>query len=695
MVKRFASLTLFFLLGLAACGPPQTKVEQPRIAQATTTPPALESVLPFWGHRAPVEALTYSADGRRLFSAAGGEEVIMWDPVEGVPVRKYRAEVGPEITGLVVDPAGDYVAVADHQHIFFWNVHSGVLQKTVEMPTSNRPDERDLEIRAVVAASNSEFLLVGDNIGRLLILDIEAGSAQAIYRTPLESIEAIGNGNRWVAVADAQRTLIVDLTREPVPVPILGQLEGIGLRDIARYKKGLVASDGQHVILWGPDFTDSPRAFKGGGANHLAAEAGGNRAISASAEGELLMWDLKKRRQRELELTGALAPHLVAFDPEGVTLASAEQNAIVIRDAESGAVKHHLFNAIVPRFLMFEPGTHRFLLAGSDGRPARYDLHKPTTFEPFSEMSAPIVDGELDLEANGFYASTEQGDVAVFDYSKGRLAKVLDVDVGAHPHLALATGRAALVSEERGLNTESGKGELVVWDLAREEKISTLNVSDAIDLAFAPAGKRIFYATRSAMLESWDYESQQRKKVFDDLNNSANSLRLSPGGGLLAVCGDEGVSFLNQSLEQVYGVKLKNVVDVAFAYDGTRVVAATQDHGVYMVYFEGEGIRVEPIVETPTAVTALAISSDNHFLLVGEERGTVAVFDLRDDKVTPRVTLQIFDQERWVTFKPNGNFAGEPGEARFDLDGEIVEVIGGQVDWKRDAGAIYQALDVL
>jgi WD40 repeat protein len=673
------------------------EVARPESYSEQKTPPELQGIRPFWSHRGAIESLVFSPDGETLLSAVHHEEVIAWDPKSGLPQRKYRAELGDRITGLVYASNRSYVAASDRQRIFFWNPLSGLLERSIELPQSSLPGEKDVEITAMVAASNPSFVLVGDSIGRLTVLDVKAGTSSAVYRTEMGPIVSLLNGNTWASVADARNTLVIDLTEEPVPLPSLGKISGIGLRDQAIYKKGLVAHDGQDLLTWGPAFNDNPKAVRAGGVLASSPLVPGDLLPSLDLQGQVQTWKLDKRKLDSRSFALPNPSQRLSVDPGGKYLASAEAAAISILDFDSGKLLHHWPHAIVPRFLMFEPGTHRFLAAGSDGRPVRYDLSKPTSLEGFTHASAPIVEGVLDLDANGFFASTDMGEVVVFDYQGGRIAKTLSISVGIRPHLAQWGAKLAVASERRGVDAnEQGEGMLQIWDINADESIASLNVTDVIDVLFTADGSRVVYATNAGLLESWNYSDQQRGKAFDSKNTVANRLRAAPGSTLFALCGDKGISFFNASLQSMNFVPLVDATDIAFAYDGTRAVAATRDHQVHLLHFEGDFVRSEPVVKTPTAITALAISSNNSFLIVGEERGTISVFDLRQKLSMANATLQIYDHERWLTYAPDGRFTGEPGDVVcFDLDDEIVSKIGGEYSWRRDAGAIYAAFDVL
>src|SRR5690606_35623639 len=171
----------------------------------------------------------------------------------------------------------------------------------------------------------------------------------------------------------------------------------------------------------------------------------------------------------------------------------------------------------------------------------------PGQLDPFNQMSSPIVEGILDLEANGYYVTTADGTIVVFDYKKGKVAREVAVTVGERPHIALNKSRLAIVSERRGLtgDEDNDTGELVVFDLIKGKVMASLNVTDAVDVAFAPAGPTVFYAGASGFIETWNYENNQRKKDFDEINTTARRLRLAPGGTLLALCGNSGVTFFN------------------------------------------------------------------------------------------------------------------------------------------------------
>ena len=676
-------------LSIAACGPPSATRSAISVAEAPAKPGPMESILPFWGHRSPVDALAFGPAGEVLYSSAPGEEVIAWNPHTGLPIRKYRGDIGDKITGLVIDPKARFVAVADRHKVTFWEPLSGNKLRSVELPPGERPGDKDEEITVVTGAGNPDFLLIGDNLGRLLVVDIEKGTSQKSYRTSLGPILSLASGNTWAVLSDKKTTMVIDLTRPSVPVPVLGVLDGLGIKDLAKFDDRVVGTDDENLLFWGPDFKDNARAIKSDGMGDLKVDEAMQRALSVNGSGGLDLWDLKKKKKLDTVYENTDIPWVVAIDPTGEFVASAEQNGIAIRKIDGGPIAFDLHNAIVPQFLMFEPGTHRFLTAGNDGRPVRYDLKRPTSIEPFVQMDGPIVDGALDVDANGFYASTTQGDVVVFDYAKGKIAHTLAPDVGPRPHIALGGSRIAQESERRGLVAD-GKGELVVWDLVKDDALGRLNVTDAIDVEFTAATSKVFYANKAASVESWSYDNQQRKQVYDSLNSKASRLRMAPGGTMMALCGDKGVSFFNLNLDILSGAKLPNAVEVAFAYDGTRAVAATADNGVYLIYFEGDQVRTEPVVTTPTPVMTLSISSDNRFLLVGESRGTVAIFDLSQKSTKPIGTLQILDDERWVTFDPKGSFVGVPrDEIRFDVQGEIVTAVGAGYEWKRASGEIY------
>ncbi len=691
MVRGWLLLGVWCLCGCSGAAPLATGGG---LAEAPAAAAEVEGLRLFWGHRQPAQAFVFSADGSLLYSATGGEEVIAWDLAAGVPIRKFIAPLGEVVTGLVLAADGSYLAVADSVQIHFFAPHNGTLLRTLRLPASQMPGESVVEITALSAAATPDHLLVGDSLGRISLFDVQNGTSKTIYRTGLQAIQSVINGHGWIGVSDRRRTMVLDSSKDPVPLPVRGTIEGVGLRDMVRYDKVLAGTDGDNILLWGPNFAESARAIRVGQIGRMALAPAKDMALLINGNGELEAWRLDKRRRQEVGYGETRLPALVGVDPTAKWVVTAEQAALVVRSVSEGRQVHRLEYAIVPHFLMFEPGTHRFLVAGNDGRPARYDLKKPTTLEPFSQMAGPISAGVLDMATNGFFATTEAGEVLVFDYKRGRIARYLTAQVGPKPRLALAGARLALASERRGLDA-TGLGDLVVWDLAADKAEATLNVTDVVDVQLALSGTRVYYASRSGILESWDYRSQQRGKEIDGHNKVVRRLRQDPGGMLLALCGDAGISFYSPSLQLMWFAPMPGCVDVAFSHDGTRLVAATAERQVNLVYFEGDQVRSEAVVRMPTAVTSMAVSSSNDFLLVGEARGTVSVFDLRRQSTQPQVTLQIYDEGRWVVYTPHGRFDGQPGDrVRFDVQGEIVRSIGGNVRWGREAGAVYQALDL-
>src|SRR5690606_17359441 len=133
-----------------------------------------------------------------------------------------------------------------------------------------------------------------------------------------------------------------------------------------------------------------PRAIKGNGVIDISVDnVNGNAAVIDGA-GTLSMWNLEKKRQLEVPFEAPMkATHVVlegtAGRQDGLLVATVELGEIVVRNTRTGKIQCRIYNAIVPTFLMFEPGTHRFLVGGSDGRPTRFDLDNPGQLDPFNQ----------------------------------------------------------------------------------------------------------------------------------------------------------------------------------------------------------------------------------------------------------------------------------------------------------------------
>src|SRR5690606_9210465 len=125
---------------------------------------------------------------------------------------------------------------------------------------------------AIALASVSDFLLVGDSVGRLIIVRVDTGESETIFRTGLEPVRSIGNGNTWAIVSDGRQTFVIDLREDPVPLPLRGKIDGLPVMDSTRFDKMAVGTDGENIILWGPDFQDAPRAIKGNGVIDISVD---------------------------------------------------------------------------------------------------------------------------------------------------------------------------------------------------------------------------------------------------------------------------------------------------------------------------------------------------------------------------------------------------------------------------------------
>ena len=97
------------------------------------------------GHRSPVDAVTFSRDGKLLASASRDHTVRLWDPATGTALQTLEGH-GGSVRAVAISQDGKLVASASDYHtVRLWNPATGAALQTIESGATIRriPFSRD------------------------------------------------------------------------------------------------------------------------------------------------------------------------------------------------------------------------------------------------------------------------------------------------------------------------------------------------------------------------------------------------------------------------------------------------------------------------------------------------------------------------------------------------------------------------
>ena len=674
-----------------------------RIIRPSYAPEASELRVPFWGHRGNVSEAAFNTRGDYVFTAAPNEAVVAWDVRKGFPVRQFEGSAGGRITGMAVDLDDELIAVGDTRAVQIWNVKTGKLHLRFDLPRTRRPGGAPATITALGQVYEENLVVVGDDTGRVMTIDIRDGHVERIYDTGMGSILDVVGGVEWLAVSNDDHTIVLDRRRDPVPLPLHGELKGISLWDMRATTGALLGTDGYTVVRWGPDFAKPPIAYVGPekGIRAFTCDAVGRHAMMLTQDDKLELRILPEGKLiKQYDVAGRRPRPVLASDVWGEYMISVDTSGVMTWPFESARIERFLSNASVLRSVRFLDGSHNVIASGIDRQPVVYNVDDPLQLVRYPEIAPdPIESGVADVQSNVYYASTVGGTIAVYALREGKIVETLKLSAGHAPRLAVddAASRLAIGTSTRDGQRPTHGEKILIWDISSNDVEAELSVgSDIVGMEFGVGSERLYYLTRSAEIETWQIDNDQRQRRFDEFNEEGRFLRLDPSGALIAVGGDEGVGFYNTRLDFLSGVSLGPVNDLAFSPDGRWAVVAAENNEVYTIYFEPDApISVEPLYLAPSRVTSIDVSDDSQLLAIAEERGTVSFFKTNDRERTidPHATLLLAPFKQWLVYRPNGIYHGSNEVERvlfFDVEGEIRHLLSAGVVWVRNAQMIEE-----
>ena len=628
-----------------------------------------------------------------------------WNVRKGRPVRRFEGAAGDRVTGMAVDLDDALLAVGDTRSVRIWDTKTGLLKERFMLPDARVPGRRAPRITAVGQVFEESHAVIGDDHGRVMVLDLEEGHIERLYQTDLGVIRDVVGGVEWLAASGESRTIVLDRRREPVPLPLHGELNGVSLWDMHATIGALVATDGTSFFRWGPDFSRPPIAQLGpdDGIQAFASDAGGRRGIILTDDDVVELRIIAEGKVLHRRPLAARRPMpVVASDVWGEYMVSVDTRGALTWPFEDLGVERYLWNAPVLHTVRFIEGSHNVVTAGETRLPVIYNIDHPLELIPYREpASTPIHQGVPHEASNVYYASTESGQVAVYALRAGRLTETLNISAGTSPRLALSHDASRLaISPSTREGLRPGQGErILIWDVSANDVEAEVTVgSDVVGVAFGPSAGTLYYLTRSAELEGWGIDDDARQRRFDDFNDIGRCLRVDPLGALIAVGGDRGVSFYNARFDFLSAAEIGPVQDIAFSPDGAWAVAAVEDGSVYILRFdENTPLTIEPLAKLASKPMSIDVSDDSRLIAIAESRGAVSFFvnDAEDELIEPHATLLVQPFMQWMVHRPDHVYHGSADLERvlfFDIDREVRPIKSQGINWGRSADAIEKTV---
>jgi len=443
---------------------------------------------------------------------------------------------------------------------------------------------------------------------------------------------------------------------------------------------------------------------------------------SDDKDNEVRLWDAVTWEQvRVFNYGTPIGVQAVAFSPNGKTIATGEDNIVVLWDVVTGQSISKLsgFRDFI-NDIKFSPDGKFLLAGGGDTTPRLWDVATGKTIRVFGGITQVVQ--AVAFSPDGKFVITTGNDRLVEAWS-----------LQSSPGGMVFTGHSKAVRKA----SFSPDGKLVVtasddftariWDSASGQTLITLigHTAGVTDAVFSPDGKMVLTASSDKTARLWDVASGKELRRFEGHTDELTKAIFSPDGKTIVTTsyddtarvweiqtGKTIVIYTNQGpgdliraafspdgktvattgadhtariWDPMTGKDLMifkghtdNVTGVAFSPDGKYLLTASFD-GTVRLWDVSSGKEIHQFVGHTGAVYGAAFSPDGKYVLTSGVDWTARLWDAQTGQELRRFAGHT-DEVRYVAFSPDGKYiltASQDGTARLwltDLDDTIRSV---------------------
>jgi WD40 repeat protein len=365
----------------------------------------------------------------------------------------------------------------------------------------------------------------------------------------------------------------------------------------------------------------------------VAVTPDGQRAVSASLDKTLKVWDLATGRVLRTLEDHSLMVSGVAVTPDGqrAVSTSADSTLKVWDLAAMGRVLCTLegHSAYVSGVAV-TPDGQRAVSASWDKTLKVWDLATGRVLRTLKGHSSSVVGVAMTPDGQRAVSASWDNTLKVWDLATGGVLRTLE------GHSAYVSGVAVTPDGQRAVSA-SWDNTLKVWDLATGRVLRTLkgHSSSVVGVAMTPDGQRVVSASLDNTLTVWDLATGGVLRTLEGHSGPVSGVAVTPDGQrAVSASGDKTLKVWDLATGRVLRTPRHSgrVSGVVVTLDGQRAVSASGDNtlkvwdlttGGVLRTLEGHSGPVSGVAVTPDGHRAVSASGDN----------TLKVWDLATGRV--------------------------------------------------------------
>jgi WD40 repeat protein len=450
----------------------------------------------------------------------------------------------------------------------------------------------------------------------------------------------------------------------PPGTPLLRTLEGhsADVRGVAVTPDGkrAVSASGDHTLkVWDLETGRALRRLEGH-SDHVFGVAvtppDGKRAVSASGDHTLKVWDLETGRGlRTLQGHSAIVSG-VAVTPDGKRAVSASwDKTLKVWDLEIGRALRTLEGHSSLVFgVAVTPDGKRAVSASWDHTLKVWDLETGRALRTLEGHSAGVSGVAVTADGHRVLSASWDRTLKVWDLATGRALRTLK------GHSDYVSGVAVTADGKRAVSA-SWDHTLKVWDLATGRALRTLegHSLSVSGVAVTPDRKWTVSASRDKTLKVWDLESGRAVRRLEGHSAPVFGVAVTPDGKR-AVSASRDKTLKEWDLKSGRALRTLEghsapVLGVAVTPDGKRAVSASLERTL-KVWDLATGRALRTLQGHSAHVSGVAVTPDGKWAVSASGDHTLKVWDLDAGRAL-RTLEGHSDGVRGVAVTPDGKRA--------------------------------------